>query len=135
MSKPFIHVDKKKHGDYARIFYPKWENNKKIVKTENLGRVIDLEKGLFKSRDRGEFYFNFETGFTPKEPLVKEPEIEIKSNEQALMFGNVYVANELLHKLDFYNLFRKIYPGNEDTLLTLILFRLLIDGLYDYVHS
>jgi hypothetical protein len=128
LSKPFIHVDKKKYGDYARIFYPSWENNTKKVVTENLGRVIDLEKGLFKNRTRGLFHFDFESGFKTIEP--PKHRTEIISNDEAYMFGNIYVAYQILRRDNFLDLLTKIYPGHEDSLVTLILFRLLTDKSY-----
>ncbi|MDR0675849.1 MAG: transposase [Elusimicrobiota bacterium] len=135
MSKPFIHVDPKKSGDYARIFYPKWENNEKIVTTENLGRVINLEEGLFKSRARGLFHFDLVSGYTEIEPPKKKNEIKNETIEQGLIFGNIYVANELLKRDNLLALFRNIYPGEEDSLITLILFRLLTNESYINMHS
>jgi hypothetical protein len=130
LSKPFIHVDQTKYGDYARIFYPSWENNTKKVITENLGRVIDLEKGLFRNRIRGLFHFDFESGFKTIEPPKHRNEIEINFNDEAYIFGNIYVAYQILRRENFLDLFTKLYPGHEDSLIALILFRLLTDKSY-----
>ncbi|MDR2368004.1 MAG: transposase [Deltaproteobacteria bacterium] len=130
MSNPFIHVDHKKFGDYARIFYPSFENNTKKITTVNLGRVIDLNEGIFKNRQRGVFHFDFKTGFTNLEEPKPDKEIQNSINEQAFVFGNIYAAHEILQRENLLPLFRSIYPNNEDTLETLILFRLLTSETY-----
>ncbi|MDR2443428.1 MAG: hypothetical protein LBE31_07910, partial [Deltaproteobacteria bacterium] len=135
VSKPFIHIDHKKFGDYARVFYPSWENNTKKITTVNLGRVIDLSKGIFKNRQRGVFHFDFETGFTNLEEAKIDKEIQNQMHEQAFVFGNIFVAHEILQRENLLSLFRTIYPNNEDTLITLILFRLLTSENYLEANS
>lgn len=135
MSKPFIHVDSKKFGDYARIFYPSHENNTKSVITENLGRVINLKEGIFKNRKRGIFHFNFETGYTEIEPPKKNNTDNDQFNEQAVVFGNIYVLHEILDREGLLTLFKSISVNNTETLLTLIFFRLLTDESYTNTYS
>jgi hypothetical protein len=100
------------------------------VTTENLGRVIDLEKGIFKNRLKGIFHFDFESGYSIIEPSNRKNNIKNEITEQSLVFGNIYAAYKLLKSCGFINLFKSIYPNNEDSLLTMVLFRLLTDESY-----
>ncbi|MDR0549551.1 MAG: transposase [Deltaproteobacteria bacterium] len=134
MSKPFIHVDSKKFGDYAIIFYPSYENNTKQVITENLGRVIDLDKGIFRNRLKGLFHFDFESGYTVIEPPNCAKNDNIVFNEQGIIFGHIYVVNEVLQRVNYLDIFKNIYPGHEDSLLTLLLYRLLTNDSYINVY-
>jgi hypothetical protein len=130
--KPFIHCDTKKSGVYASIYTPRWENKKKINDIENLGRVIDLEKGIFKNRQYGVFHFDFNNGYKILEPPVNK---KVKSEEYALIFGNIYTAYHILDRNKYIELFNNIDVQNKDLLITLILFRLLTDEPYCNAQS
>jgi hypothetical protein len=127
MSKPFIHVDHKKYGDYARVFYPSWENKSKTVIVRNLGKVIDLENGIFKSRLRGTFKFNLEDGFLDDDSLILFDRANSVIQEESLRFGDIFTALEILKREELIQLFSSLCPKNEDTLLSLLFFRLLSD--------
>jgi hypothetical protein len=116
MANHFIHYETKQGNEYASIYCPKWENGQKKNDRENLGRVIDKENGIFKSRLRGLFKYDLVNGFHD----IDDKKEKAISNDRCLVFGNVYYLNEVLKKSSYYNLFIKTYPYSPDTLLSLI---------------
>jgi hypothetical protein len=127
MAKPFLHILHKANGDYASIYTPSWVNGKKENNPVHLGRVIDLEKGIFQSRARGIFTFDFENGYKTIQPPKK---YTLAQEERAIIFGNVYIAYEILKRENLLDIFYSICPKYSDSLLSLILFRLLTEQPY-----
>jgi hypothetical protein len=119
---PFIHCQTKNGKVYAAIYTPRWENGKKINKIENLGLVIDKDKGYFRSRARGLFQFDLVSGFSdlPESRCNAKP-----AEERVMIFGDVYVAHTILKEAGYIDLLREIYPHSPDTLIALTLYRLL----------
>ena len=63
MAKSFIHCIKQNEAEYAYIYTPRKVNGKKDNDPVYLGRVIDKERGLFRSRARGLFAYSLENGY------------------------------------------------------------------------
>ena len=63
MAKSFIHYQDIKGNLYASIYTPRKVNGKKDNQPQYLGRVIDKEKGVFKSKERGTFKYSIADGF------------------------------------------------------------------------
>jgi hypothetical protein len=124
MAKPVIAVHKSKGIEYATIRTPARVNGKKVNNPIYLGRVINLEKGRFRSRARGEFTYTLEKGFS-FEPI--DPDVTIKAAvaRGALNLGHVYCTHTLLERTGLLNLFKNTDVSSKDTLLALIMFRLL----------
>jgi hypothetical protein len=49
-------------------------------------------------------------------------------------FGDVYVMYQILHKYGYWELFRSILPGWEDTLCSMIFYRILRGGASCYAY-
>lgn len=113
---------------YARLLEAKRDENGSrydIVHCQ-LGRVLDEEKGLFKSRDRGAFKFSLNEGFSD----IKDHELYMEHTfgpklELILDFGPEYVFAEALRKDGIWNIFLSVIPEKSDTLMTLILHSML----------
>jgi hypothetical protein len=124
MAHPFIAVHKSKGLEYATICTPARENGKKVNNPIYLGRVINLEEGRFRSRARGEFLYSLENGFSypTKDP---EPSIKAAIAKGSLSLGHVYCAHVLLERTGLLDLFRETEESSPDTLLALLMHRLL----------
>jgi len=94
---------------------------------ENLGRVVDKERGIFKSRERGLFCYNDESGFSPLPENFSEAAFAEKER-LILDFGDSFFLNEFLNAQTFADAFRSIFDAKCDTLFALIFYRILTDG-------
>ena len=122
----YIHYDQKPNGTIYACVYESYREKGKVKtrRTENLGRVVDKEKGIFCQKGV-RFQYTIENGRTdapdvfPKERLVPEQEKLI------LDFGDSWFLEEYLSRQSFYQSIVETLPGDKDTLLALIFYRLL----------
>jgi hypothetical protein len=94
-------------------------------KTIYLGKVVDLEKGIFHSRKRGLFKYSKENGFmdyndenSPKENINTLIDYE-------LAFGDVWLITEVMKRTGYLSLLKDLMGDDSDTLIALALFKLL----------
>jgi hypothetical protein len=118
---------------YASIYTPRKVNGKKDNQPQYLGRVIDKENGIFKSKKRGTFKYSLIDGFS--EVPVEEHALALKEEKLILDFGDVYVLYEILLKSGFWELFRSILPGWEDTLCTMLCYKVIRGGANCYASD
>ncbi|MDR2352592.1 MAG: hypothetical protein LBF22_05415 [Deltaproteobacteria bacterium] len=130
MAKPFIAVRKSKGIEYASICTPARVNGKKVNNPIYLGRVIDLKAGKFRSKARGDFIYTIKDGFSYPEPDAQEKTEVMKGS---LCFGHVYCVHALLERTGLLKLFRETGGSSPDTLLSLLMHRLLDN--YDDFHA
>jgi transposase len=121
----------------------------KRVKTEAdkdrwLGKVIDKERGIFYNRNDGFFRFTVESGYTklskPDCEMLSKAEKNLHNNSYkqakscSIGFGDVFIINSYLESTGLFNIFKSASKADNDTLLSLILYRLLHHGpnLYAY---
>ena len=121
----FIRVQKRKGRLYASFVVGKRVNGKKINETTNLGKVIDLERGVFQNRERGKFTFTVQDGFTNL-PDIHEQETGIYD------FGNAYVLEKVLAQCGFTTILYNVFGGDSDTLCAMLFYRLLQGGANKY---
>ena len=93
----------------------------------NLGRVIDKEAGIFRSKERGLFCYTTENGYCDLPAAYSESPNTDKAERLILDFGDSYFLHEYLDKQLFRDAFYQILPEQTDTLLSLIFFRILTD--------
>ena len=123
---------------YARLQEAKRdEHGKKYERIHcQLGRVIDDEEGVFKSRDRGVFKYSLENGFSdiedPKEYLTHTYGNKI---DLILDFGAVYVFLQALKKDGLLDVFKSAMPEKTDTLLTMVLHDMLTTEASQYAED
>lgn len=104
-----------------------------------LGRVLDKEAGIYKSRERGIFTFDPDTGEFGNAPEnfvpPKTPDHRKKHKHVSVDFGDAFFVNEYLHASGMMEVVDSIEYGNRDTLHAMILFYML-SGLAncDAVH-
>jgi hypothetical protein len=116
-----IHVSAK---GYAEIYKPQRKNGKKVNAPEYLGKIINLEEGIFHSKKRGYFRYTIEKGY-------EESEYKRTNEERMILdFGAAYVLNEVMKKEGYENLFSEIMEGKADSLMALVYYRILEKGGY-----
>ena len=93
----------------------------------NLGRVIDKKTGIFRSRKRGLFRYTLEDGYCnlPEAYLEKK---ELSKEERLILdFGDSFFLYRYFERQAFKDAFYQILPGQTDSLLSLIFYRILTD--------
>ena len=96
-----------------------------------LGRVIDKEKNIFKSRDRGIFAYNIDTNTIEPVPAeYVEPKVERKTKYPArpkliISFGDLYLLDKYVEKCGFIDAIDATNFRNKDTLHALFSYYIL----------
>jgi hypothetical protein len=124
MAHPFIAVYKSKGIEYASVCTPARENGKKVNNPVYLGRVLNLTEGRFRNKARGEFLYSLENGYSTP-PIDPKATTRTSIAKGALNFGHVYCVHSLLERLGLLKLFRETEESSPDTLLALVMHRLL----------
>lgn len=122
----FIAYDVKNDIEYAKICTSK-RDGKKVNKTyENLGRVLDHDRGIFQNRKRGVFTFSIENGYGDA-PVDFVPGVQTSMGKMKLIldFGDSFFIDELLKKNGFDKVVDEIGYGNPDTLKAMLSYYIL----------
>jgi len=127
LTKGFIRYESKNGVEYASLYKARREGGKKINDIEWLGRVIDKEKGIFKSRERGTFLFTLKSGAVEYLPPVQEKLI--------LDFGDSYFLNVMLINSGFMDLLERIFGNSADTVASLVFYKSLRGGPNCYAQT
>ena len=93
----------------------------------NLGKVIDREKGIYKNRERGVYEYSLEGGYAEKASDWEETAVKEEDEKLILDFGDAYVIDEYMRKLPFYGAYRLVMPTYEDTMFSLLYYRILTE--------
>ena len=121
MANRFIHYDIKNGVEYASVYTPRRVNGNKVNDPEYLGRVIDKNKGIFRSRARGEFTYNLESGYGD----VDTSHNIMREERLILDFGDAYILHEAMKNCILYDVFHGLLPGQTDTLMSILAYKLL----------
>jgi hypothetical protein len=131
-----IHVGPPKNGArYAEIYTPQRVNGKKVNNPVYLGRVIDLDNGIFYNRKRGYFRYTIESGFEDCDIEHKNLTPDFVDETHILDFGSVYLLEQILRTCGYYDLFLDILDGRSDTLMALLFYRILENGGYSMAND
>ena len=106
MANKFIHYDVKNGVEYASVYTPRRVDGKKINDPEYLGRVIDKSKGVYRSRNRGDFTYNLESGYGD----VDISRSIVREESLILDFGEAYILNEAMINSKLYDVFYGLLP-------------------------
>lgn len=94
----------------------------------NLGRVIDRENGIYRSRERGLFRYSMEDGYSEVDTDLLPPELAAPEKEKLILdFGDTFILDKYLHTLPFYEAYCDVAPDGNDTLFSLLFYRILTD--------
>jgi len=124
MTNGFIRYEEKNGVEYASVYKAKRIGNKKINDIEWLGRVIDKEKGVYKSRNRGVFSFSLDGGVFDQIPEIHEKLI--------LDFGDTFFFDKILNDSGYKDMLISVFEDISDTVLSLIYYRSLQGGANCY---
>jgi hypothetical protein len=127
MAVGFIRYEQKNGVEYASVYRAKRVGAKKTNDIEWLGRVVDKERGVYKSRERGTFTFTLDSGVIEHQPAVVEKLI--------LDFGDSYFVDELLKRNGFKALISAAFGNLADTVMSLVLYRSLQQGASYYAQT
>jgi hypothetical protein len=108
------------------LCHAKRDGAKKFNVSENLGRVIDKEKGVFQNRKRGMFTFSPNTGYGE----VEQPSgADVTRVERLILdFGDSFLFDEILKSSGFERILRCILPEHADTVMAMVAFKVLNTG-------
>lgn len=118
-----------KTGRYASAGVSSREGSKTLVDVTYLGRVLDKEAGIYKSRERGVFTFDPDTGEFGSVPEDYIPPVSTdlrkKQKHVSVDFGDAFFMNAYLHASGMMQIVDTIGYGNRDTLHAMLLFYML----------
>jgi hypothetical protein len=93
----------------------------------NLGRVIDKDAGVFRSRERGVFRYTLEDGFCDLPAIYSGKQEPTKEAQLILDFGDSFFLFQYIERQAFRDAFYQVMPGQTDVLLSLMFYRILTD--------
>lgn len=92
-----------------------------------LGRVLDAERGIYKSRERGVFTFDLNTGTYGEVPADFVPDVRRKNAREELLldYGDAFLFDALIAKYGLSEVLEAVTYGNPDTFKALLLYYML----------
>ena len=115
-----IAYDIKNGIEYAKLCTSRRDGKNVLKDYTNLGRVLDKEAGLYKSRERGVFSYDLETNTYGKAPAEFVPPSTSRKESLILDFGDVYFLNQFITARGLFPAIDAIGYGNPDTLYAMI---------------
>lgn len=122
----YIHYDQKANGVVYASVYESYRDSGKVKtkRIENLGRVVDKEKGIFSHRGNL-FQYSIEGGRTDVPESYGAEHTAPEKEKLILDFGDSWFLEKYLSRQSFYPCFANVLPGEKDTLFALVFYRLL----------
>jgi hypothetical protein len=94
----------------------------------SLGLVIDREKGIYRSRERGVYQYSLESGYSElPDGSVHVGVVNAEKEKLILDFGDSFILDKYLRTLPFYNAYNATMHSQCDTLFSLLFYRILTD--------
>jgi hypothetical protein len=118
---------------YAEYRSPYWEAHHKKDYSDSLGKIIDRKNNIFYKKEYGFYRFTVDEGITPvddNEIPIEKLELVNKTKRKkytGLDFGDVYTCYEYLKSISLIDIFASAFPGNQETLISLIMHHLTCD--------
>lgn len=135
-----LSVERKGNYQYAKIPGKSVRIDGKVRKTGvvYLGRVIDLEKGVFCNKERGVYTYDVATGaYGVADPkylggLAKDRR---KKAKLILDFGDAYVVDEFIKIIGYDQVLDSIGYGNPDTLRAMVAYYIISERANAYAKT
>lgn len=129
----FIVYQEKNGRTYATFCKAKRENGAKTNETVNLGLVLDKEKGVFKSRERGVYAFSVENGYgEPSEEYELKARSARRKEVDMLDYGDTFFLDSFLRTTPYYDIIKSVVAGKEDLVLSILYYYILQGGAREY---
>lgn len=135
-----LSIEQKGNYQYAKIPGKSVRVDGKVRKTGvvYLGRVIDLDKGVFCSKERGVYTYNVTTG----EYGVADPKYlgglsndRRKKDKLILDFGDVYLVDAFIKSIGYDKVLESIGYGNPDTLKAMVAYYIVSERANVYAKT
>jgi hypothetical protein len=121
-----ITYDKKASGLYAKLCRQAKRQGGKIQKTyENLGKVIDKEKGIYQNRERGVFLYNINNDVYSTPDTEYMLPCKLKKEKLILDFGDIYFLDTYLRREKLTTALDAMGYRNPDTLYAMLSYYIL----------
>ena len=124
----YIGYDVKGGVKYAKICKSERIDGKVKTTQTSLGRVIDEEAGIYKSRKLGVFTYDIDTDtYGSPDPSVEIPVIKRKNTAEKLIldFGDAFFVDQYISKIGLVPAVEAMKYGNLDSVKALLLFYVL----------
>lgn len=115
-----ISYDKKNGVEYAKLCTSTRDGKDVQKDFKNLGRVLDKDGCIYKSRERGVFRYDLETNTYGSAPAEFVPPRTGRKESLILDFGDVYFLDHFIREKGLYSVIDTIGYGNPDTLYAMI---------------
>ena len=109
---------------YASAAVSKRNGSETSIEYLYLGRVLDREKGIYKSKDRGVFSFDpgtGEFGAVPEDYIPPASTDARKRNHVSVDFGDAFFMDSFLHSSGLMDIIDQVHYGNPDTFHAMVL--------------
>ena len=110
---------------YASAAVSKRNGSETSIDYIYLGRVLDRDKGIYKSKERGVFCFDPDTGEfgTVSEDYVPPVNTDARKRKHVSVdFGDTFLMDSFLHSSGLMDVIDQVNYGNPDTLHAMVLF-------------
>jgi len=116
-----IVYDIKNGNEYAKLCTSTRAGKSILKDFTNLGRVLDKDAGIYKSRERGVFTYDLQTGKYGKAPAEFVPPPSAGRKESLLLdFGDIFFLEQFIRSQGLLPPIDAIGYGNPDTLNAMI---------------
>ena len=134
-----LSIEHKGNYQYAKIPGKSYRVDGKVRKTGviYLGRVIDLDKGVFYNKERGVFSYDINTGeYGVADPKYLEGlENDHRKKEKLILdFGDVYIVDEFIKSIGYDKVLDSIGYGNPDTLRAMVAYYIVSEKANVYAR-
>ena len=135
-----LSIEHKGNYQYAKIPGKSVRVGNKVKKTGvvYLGRVIDLDKGVFCNKERGVYTYDVNTGqFGTADPIFlgSLTNDRRKKDKIILDFGDVYLVNEFIKSIGYDKVLESIGYGNPDTLNAMVAYYIVSEKANVYAKT
>ena len=129
----YIAYDIKNGVEYAKLVKSTRHGQKVSKEYKNLGRVMDKEKNIFKSRELGIYQYDIANDYYDQNPnwsgskaRVEYPERKPDRREHLILdFGDTYLIDSFVHSNGLDKIIDKCGVRNTDTLYSMICYYIL----------
>ena len=135
----FIKIYKSNGKEYATLVNArrkKTTGEKFNDKVYQLGRVLDKEQGIYHNKDRGVYKYTLGEGFSDIENQKTFCDLSYgRKLEMILDFGREFIFSQALEIEGILKVFASILPQEADTLLSLVLHKMLCNEANAYAED
>ena len=135
-----LSIEHKGNYQYAKIPGKSVRVDGKVRKKDvvYLGRVIDLDKGVFCNKERGIYTYDVKTGkYGVADPkYLGGLEKDHRKKEKLILdFGDVYMVDEFIRSIGYDKVLESIGYGNPDTLKAMVAYYIVSERANSYAKT